>query len=109
MYGDLERWDDIVDLTEGVTNEDEPSTFLLTQRGIALRELGMHDASREAFKEALRLRSRPVELRHRALVERAGTYLAQGKAGMARKDLEKVYAENSKYPGLREALAELPE
>ena len=87
-----------MDLTEGVTNEDEPSTFLLTRRGIALRELGMHDASREAFKEALRLRSRPVELRHRALVERAGTYLAQGKAGMARKDLEKGLRREQQVP-----------
>lgn len=107
LYADLERWDDIVELTEGLTNEGEPSTYLLTQRGIALRELGMHDAARETFKEGLRVRSRPAELRHRALVERASTYLAQGKAGMARKDLEKVYGENSQYPGLRDTLATL--
>jgi tetratricopeptide (TPR) repeat protein len=108
LYCDLSRWQDVVDLTDGLTNDDEPSTYLLTQRGIALRELGMHDAAREALKEALRVRSRPAELRQRALVERASTYLAQGKAGMARKDLEKVYGENSQYPGLRELLDELP-
>jgi tetratricopeptide (TPR) repeat protein len=109
LYADLGRWDDVVALTEGLVNDDEPSTYLLTQRGIALRELGLHDAAREAFKEALRVRSRPAELRQRALVERAGTYLAQGKPAMARKDLEKVYGENSQYPGLREALAALPQ
>lgn len=109
LYAALERWDDVVELTEGLSNEDEPSTFLLTQRGAALRELGLYDAAREALKEALRVRSRPAELRHAALVQRASTYLAQGKPGMARKDMEKVYGENSQYPGLRDLLDSLPQ
>lgn len=50
------------------------------------------------------MRCRPAQLRHAALVERSQTFLAEGKAGMARKDLEKVYAEDSKYPGVRDAL-----
>lgn len=105
LYISQERWADVVDLTEGLTNEDEASTFLLTQRGIAFREQGYADAARESFKEALRVRSRPAELRHRALIERALTYLSEGKRSMARKDFEKVLAENSAYPGLREHLA----
>lgn len=109
LYSALGRWDDVVELTEGLTSEDEPSTFLLTQRGAALRELGLYDAAREALKESLRVRSRPPELRHAALVERASTYLAQGKPRMARKDVEKVYGENSKYPGLRDLLESLPQ
>jgi len=107
LYAELERWDDVVDLTEGLTNDDEASTYLLIQRGVALREKGLHDAAREAFKEALRVRSRPAELRHKALVERSSTYNAQGKTSMARKDLERVYGENSQYPGLRELLCAL--
>lgn len=39
------------------------------------------------------------------MVERALTYLSEGKRAMARKDFEKVLAENSNYPGLREHLA----
>lgn len=105
LYAEQERWDDIVDLTEGLTNEDEAATFLLIQRGIAFREQGFPDAARESFKEALRIRSRPAELRQRALIERGLTYLSEGKRSMARKDFERVLSENSAYPGLREHLA----
>ncbi len=108
LYAEQERWSDLVELTDGLSNDDEPSTYLLTQRGQALRQLRQPGAGREALKEALRVRSRPSQLRHAAFVERAYCYLDEGKAGMARKDLEKVYAENSRYPGLREALDALP-
>jgi tetratricopeptide (TPR) repeat protein len=108
LYAEQERWRDLVELTDGLSNEDEPSTYLLTQRGRALRQLGQPGAAREALKEALRVRSRPAQLRHAALIERAHCYMSEGKAGMARKDLEKVYAEDSRYPGLREALDALP-
>jgi hypothetical protein len=108
LYGEQERWDDVIDLTNGLTNEDDASVFLLTQRATAFRESGSPGAARESLKEALRIRSRPAELRHRALIERAYTYLAENKRAMARKDLEKVQAENAAYPGLAQALAELP-
>ncbi len=108
LYAEQGRWQEVIALTDGVTNEDEATMFLLVQRAAALRQTGSPGAAREALKEALRLRSRPAELRHRALIERAYTYLAENKRAMARKDLEKVLAENSTYPGLAEAMAELP-
>lgn len=76
-------------------------------RGRAFREQGFHDAAHEALKEALRSRSRAAPIRHLALVERAQNYLAQNKKGMARKDLERILAEDSTYEGVREQLAEL--
>lgn len=109
LYAVQGRWQDVVGLTEGLTNEDEAATYLLIQRGIAFREQGYPDAARESFKEALRVRSRPAELRHRALIERGLTYLSEGKRSTARKDFEKVLAENSAYPGLREHLANFQE
>lgn len=109
LYGLQERWTEVVEMTNGLTNEDEPSMVLLIQRAAALRESGSPDAAREALREALRLRSRPAVLRHRALIERAYTYLAEGKPGMARKDLAKVQGEDAAYPGLSEALASLPD
>lgn len=108
LYAEQGRWRHLVELTDGLSNEDEPSTYLLTQRATALRLLGQPGAGREALKEALRVRSRPAHFRHAALLERAHCYMAEGKAGMARKDLEKVYAEDSRYPGLRAALDALP-
>jgi Tfp pilus assembly protein PilF len=68
---------------------------------------GYHDAAHEALKEALRSRSRAAPIRHLALHERAQNYLAQGKKAMARKDLERILAEDSTYHGVREQLAEL--
>ena len=86
-------------------NEDDATALLLSFRGVALRELGHHVAAREAFKEALKSKSREPVIRHYALVERAKTYLAEKKPGMARKDLERVLAEDAAYPEVRELLA----
>jgi len=105
LYAEQERWADIVDVTNGLANEDVAATFLLIQRGTALREQGYFEAAREALKEALRVRSRPVELRHLALIARGHTYFAEGKKAMARKDYERVLAGNAAYPGLSDMLA----
>jgi tetratricopeptide (TPR) repeat protein len=107
LYIEAGRFDDVVDITNGVGNDDDPSALLVAFRGIALRELGHHTAAREAFKEALKSKSRDAAIRHRALVERAASFVAEGKASLARKDLERVLAEDSNYPGVREALQSL--
>jgi tetratricopeptide (TPR) repeat protein len=107
LYTEAKRFDDVVRLTDGMTNQDDASTVLLVFRGVALREQGMHEAANAAFKEALRYRSRSAEIRHLALFERAANYATQGKAVQARKDLERIIADDSTYPGVRERLAEL--
>lgn len=108
LYLETGRHDEVVEVTQGITNVDEVTALLCVFRGAALREQGYHDAAREAFKEALRVRSRPAAIRHRALLERAQCYIAQNRFAMARKDLEKILAEDSSVPGLREALDQLP-
>ncbi len=107
LYAQAERWDDVIELTEGMKNEDDASALLCVFRGQAFREQGFHDAAHEALKEALRSRSREATIRHHALAERAKNFLAQGKKAMARKDLERILAEDSSYEGVREQLAEL--
>ena len=107
LYTQTGRWDDVLELTEGLKNEDDASALLLVFRGQALRHQGFHDAAHEGLKEALRSRSRAAPIRHLALAERAQNYLAQGKKGMARKDLERILAEDSDYPNVRERLTEL--
>jgi hypothetical protein len=78
LYAENGRWDDVIELTEGITNADDASALLCVFRGQAFREQGFHDAAHEALKEALRSRSRPAEIRHLALSERAANYLVQG-------------------------------
>jgi tetratricopeptide (TPR) repeat protein len=107
LYAQTERWDDVIELTEGMKNEDDASALLCVFRGQAFRQQGFHDAAHETLKEALRSKSRAAEIRHMALAERAQNYLAQGKKAMARKDLERILAEDSSYEGVRERLAEL--
>jgi tetratricopeptide (TPR) repeat protein len=107
LYSQTARWDDVLALSEGLRNEDDASALLLVYRGQAFREQGLHDAAHEALKEALRSRSRAAPIRHLALAERAQNYLAQGKKKMARKDLERILAEDSDHAGVREQLAEL--
>ena len=107
LYAQAARWNDIVQLTDGIANDDDFSTYLLIQRGVAFRQLGFHDASRESLRAALAPRSRTPALRHLALSERALTYRAEGKLSMARRDLERILADDSDYPGVREMIAEL--
>lgn len=107
LYTQAQRWADVVDLTNGIQNEDEACALLLCYRGIALREQSLHDAAHEAFKEALRKRTQPTEIRHLALSERATNYLAQGKRSLARKDLERIIADDAGSDGIRARLAAL--
>ena len=105
LYGAQGQHDAVVDLTNGLRNEDDPTALLLAYRGVALQELGHLTAAREAFKEALKSKSRDAAIRHFSLVGRARTYLAENKGGMAKKDLERVLAEDAEYPSVRELLA----
>jgi tetratricopeptide (TPR) repeat protein len=107
LYAQTGRWDDVIELTEGITNEDDASALLCVFRGQAFREQGFHDAAHETLKEArARARGRGP-IRHQALSERAENCLAQGKKAMARKDLERILAEDSTYEAVRERLAAL--
>lgn len=107
LYATAERWDDVIEMTEWLQNEDDASALLLCYRGMALRHQGYNSAAHEALKEALRKRKQPAEIRQLALSERSLNYISQGKKSMARKDLEKILSENSNYHGIRERLAEL--
>lgn len=107
LYIQAERYDEVIDLTNSINNEDDATALLCVYRGVALREQGFYEASRGAFKEALKSRSRDPEIRHLGLSERAYTYLAENKKSMARKDLERILGENASYAGVRERLQDL--
>lgn len=106
LYTAAGRWDDVIELTNGISDSDDFSIFLLTQRGVAFREKGFYEAARESFKASLARRNQPPELKLQTLLERAATYQREGKRAMARKDLERVLAEDPHFPGVAERLAE---
>jgi predicted Zn-dependent protease len=107
LYLEANRAAEVVQLTNGLSNEDDPTALLLTFRGTALSQVGQTGAAREALKAALAPRSRSAEIRHLALLARASTHLADGKKALAKKDLERVHAEDANFPGLDRALSEL--
>lgn len=107
LYVQTEQYDEVLELTNGLKNEDEASALLLVFRGSALHALGHHDGAVEALKEALRARSRPAPIRHLALLQRAEAYQSLGQRAAARKDLERVLADDASFPGLTERLEAL--
>lgn len=107
LYLEAGRPRDVLEVTEGITNTDDVTALLLTLRGAALTEIGYNDAAKESLTEALRSKSRSPQVRHRALIVRAGVHQAAGRKAMARKDLERVLAEDHDYPGVTELIASL--
>ena len=107
LYSQSGRHDEVIELTNTLQNVDDATALLLVYRGVALRETGYLDGSLEAFKEALRARSRDSAIRNLAYSERAKAYIAQGNKPMARKDLERILAADSGYEGVRERLSAL--
>lgn len=107
LYILLERYDEVIELTDELENQDDLTAFLLVARGAALRDKGLYEASRQALREALKSKKRSPEVRHRALLERARTYFEEGKKSAARRDLERIIAEDSDVEGVAEMLDEL--
>ncbi|MGH7671405.1 MAG: tetratricopeptide repeat protein, partial [Gemmatimonadales bacterium] len=105
LYFEGNQWEDVVRVTEGVqANEDDATLNILTFRAYALSELGMNEAALTLTKESLRTKKRnPVLLRFARYV-RGRAYESAGKASMARKEYEKVYAEDASYSDVAERL-----
>jgi len=107
LYLAAGEYDEIIKISNGVTNVDDPTALLVTLRGIAFREQGLNTSALVSFREALKSIKRDPAIRHRALVERALTHRNEGRKAQARKDLEKVLAEDSEYPDIRDLIAQL--
>lgn len=107
LYCAADRNGDVINLTNGVGNDDDATALLLTYRGIALARTGLFRASMEAFNQALRNRSRAREIRHLALRHRAELYAVGGRNARARRDLERILTEDADAAHVRRRLASL--
>ena len=105
----LSRWDSVLETTEEIENIDEATALLLIYRGIALRELGHLDAAIESLRRARSSKKRHEDVLNKALFERAITYERMGKKSQAKKDLEKIIATDSDFPGVSGMLESLSE
>jgi tetratricopeptide (TPR) repeat protein len=105
LYTQTSAWRDVIRVTDGFRNVDDATCHLQCMRSNALRELGTNDAALEAAREALRSRSRRPEILRLARYQRALAYEAAGRTAIARKDLERIFAEDSTFLDVAERLA----
>lgn len=103
----LGRWKDVLETTEEIENVDDATALLLIYRAIALREQGLYDAAIETLRLARSSKKRNEDVLNKALFERALCYEKLGKKAQARKDLEKILATDSDFPGVTEALSRI--
>ena len=97
--------DRVVRATMDVENETPVDTAILLYRGRALAALGMPDAAIDVFTLANRRRKdRPEELLHQIRYDRAVLYEQVGRKAQARREFERLYAENPEFEDIRARL-----
>ncbi|GBE15197.1 MAG TPA: DUF4236 domain-containing protein [Proteobacteria bacterium] len=96
--GDKKVCQKVVRLVEGIENETPIHAALLLYKARALRGLGLPDAARETLTIALRRKKdRSDELLRALRYERALVYEEMGQRKRARKEFEKLYADDPDY------------
>ena len=102
---DRSRWQKVVELTSPVGNETAVHTAVLLLRGKALVRLGMDHAAEGVFTTALRrTRDRADTLLREIRYQRALVYERLGKQVQARRELERVYAEEPGFEDVAQRL-----
>jgi tetratricopeptide (TPR) repeat protein len=98
--------DAVIELTTGAPNEDDVGAAILHLRAAAMFAKGLHAAAFDVFKDALaRTSERSPELLKTIRYDRALAYDAAGQHGRARRDLERIYAQDPAFQDVRERLA----
>ncbi len=88
-----------------LTNDSPVHTVVMYYRAQALVDLGMHHAALEVLGPALRrTKGRNPELMLNLRYLRVQVYQAMGKEALARKDLERIYAQDPGFEDVAQAL-----
>ena len=95
----------VVRATAHVDNETPVDTAILLYRGRALAALGMPEAAIDVLTLANRRRKdRPEALLHQIRYDRAVLYDEVGRTAHARREFERLYAEDPEFKSLRQRL-----
>lgn len=95
----------IVDLAGDVKNESSVHAALMLHKARALRTLGLPTAARDVLTAAFRKKKdRDEELLRAVRYERACVYEELGQKARARKEFEKLYAEDPSFEDIAERL-----
>jgi tetratricopeptide (TPR) repeat protein len=102
LYYQEVLWEELASMPVRIENTDDLSAEVLRYKARAMREIGMMDGALELLKEALRARKRHPEILKAARYERALTYEGMGKKSEAKRDLQRLYAEDPSYQDVAE-------
>ncbi len=107
LEGDADRaqleW--VVALSAGISNETPVQTALVLYHSRALARLGLADAAIDVFTLVLlRRKDRADTLLRQLRYQRTVLYDQAGRKAKARRELERVYAEDPEFEDLREPL-----
>jgi tetratricopeptide (TPR) repeat protein len=105
LYAEVEAWDELVDMAAGTANEDDVSLQVRLYQARAFEAQGMRDAALEAYKDALKSKKRDEDLLKEARYARGRLYIEMGKKAQARKELERLYAEDPKFRDVADLIA----
>jgi lipoprotein NlpI len=106
LYFQAGLWDELATMPVLIENTDDLSAEVLRYKARALRETGMAQGALELLREALKTKKRHPEILKAARYERGLTYESLGKKALARKDLERLFAEDPGYLDVRERLTQ---
>ncbi len=102
---DPKRWQQVVTLTADIANDTAIHTAVLLYRALALVKLGMDHAALDVFTATLRRRSgRPEALLRDLRYQRALVYERTGRKAQARREFERVYAEDPAFEDVAQRL-----
>ena len=97
----------VVKLTAGVPNETPVDTAILYYRAKALSALGLPDAAIKVLTLANRRRkNRPAALMRQIRYDRACLYEQTGRRAQARREFEKLYADDPEFEDVAQRLKE---
>jgi tetratricopeptide (TPR) repeat protein len=107
LYHEAEMWEELATMPTKIENKDDLSAEVLRYKARGLRERGLYEGALELLKEALKSKKRHPDILKAARYERGITYEAMGKKPQARKDFERLFAEDSSYEDVRQRVESL--
>ena len=98
LYAITGQWDGVIDRAPQIPVEDDVSFEIALIYGVAMHQKDLNDAAITVFTQALRKKKRrPPELVQEMLYARAVAYELVGRKAQARKEFEKLFAENPSF------------
>jgi tetratricopeptide (TPR) repeat protein len=107
LYHEAEMWEELATMPTKIENNDDLSAEVLRYKARGLRERGLYEGALELLKEALKSKKRHPDILKAVRYERGMTYEAMGKKPQARKDFERLFAEDSSYEDVRQRVESL--